>query len=125
MPTKKKPTKKVLASLRSALEAEREQLLAQAAELDSESDITRWRDGGFDDDPADTGSANYERERAQSLALHARRILQQIDHALARMDEGTYGRCERCGDWIEAERLEAIPYATLCLEDKRRDETGR
>lgn len=125
MPTKKKPTKKLLASFREALEAERAQLLEQVVELDSESNIKNWRDGGFDDDPADTGSANYERERAQSLALHARRILQQIDHALEKMDDGSYGRCERCGEWIEVERLEAIPYATLCLEDKRRDETGR
>ncbi|MDX1622098.1 MAG: TraR/DksA C4-type zinc finger protein [Nitriliruptorales bacterium] len=125
MPTKKKPTKKMLADLREALEAERDQLLDQVEDLDSESDIKNWRDGGFDDDPADTGSANYERERAQSLANHARRLLKEIDHALQRMDEGEYGRCERCGDWIERERLEAIPYATLCLEDKRRDETGR
>ena len=125
MATKKKLTKTQLKELRSALEAEREVLLAQASDLDAEADIKQWRDGGFDDDPADTGSANFERERAQSLANHARRILLQIDDALVRMDNGTYGYCERCGDPIEYARLEAIPYATLCLEDKRRDEHGR
>ncbi len=125
MATKKKLTKTQLGQLRTALEAEREQLLAQATDLDAEADIKQWRDAGFDDDPADTGSANFERERAQSLANHARRILREIDDALVRMDNGTYGLCERCGDPIEFARLEVIPYATLCLEDKRRDEHGR
>ena len=104
---------------------ERASLLSQVRGLDAEADVKNWRDGGFDDDPADSGSASFERETAQSLSLHARRLLEQIDDALRRMDAGTYGRCERCGEWIEPERLEAIPYARLCLECKRRDETGR
>lgn len=41
------------------------------------------------------------------------------------MDAGTYGTCERCGNEIEPARLEALPYATLCMDCKRRDETGR
>lgn len=110
---------------RAALEDERRRLLARAAELDEEADVSWWRDGGHDGDEADTGSSSYERERAQSLARHARRILEQVDDALRRMDRGSYGRCERCGRWIEFERLEAVPYATLCLDDKRREEAGR
>lgn len=121
----KKLTKTQLKQLRAALEAERAELTEQADDLDSEADIGQWRDAGFDDDPADSGSANFERERAQSLANHARRILLQIDDALKKMDNDTYGECERCGEVIAFERLEAIPYATLCLEDKRRDEHGR
>ncbi len=121
----KKLTKTQLSKLRTALEQERAELLEQAVDLDAEADISQWRDAGFDDDPADTGSANFERERAQSLANHARRILVQIDDALKRMDADDYGTCERCGEVIAFERLEAIPYATLCLEDKRRDEHGR
>jgi DnaK suppressor protein len=125
MATKKKLTKAQLKQLRVSLEDEREQLRSQVIDLDAEADIKQWRDAGFDDDPADTGSANFERERAQSLAIHARRIILQIQDALGRMDAGTYGTCERCGETIESARLEAIPYATLCLEDKRRDEHGR
>lgn len=121
----KKLTKTQLKQLRAALEQERAELMEQAVDLDAEADISQWRDAGFDDDPADTGSANFERERAQSLANHARRITVQIDDALKRMDAGTYGTCERCGEPIGYDRLEAIPYATLCLEDKRRDEHGR
>ena len=52
------------------------------------------------------------------------RVQAAIDSALARIADGTYGRCEHCGREIEAERLEALPYATLCIEDKRREERG-
>ena len=115
-------TKAATARLRRQLEAEREQLIAQTRDLDAAANVTMWRDSGYDDDHADTGAATFERERAQSLALNARRILLQIEDALKRMDAGTYGTCERCGAAIEPERLEALPYATLCLDDKQRDE---
>lgn len=120
--TPRKPTKATVAKLRKQLEAEREELLAQTVVLDATQVVGFWRDGGFDDDAADSGAATSERERAQSLAMNARRILQQIEDALGRMDEGTYGICERCGKPIEGERLEALPYATLCLHDKQLEE---
>ena len=107
------------------LARDREELLVQAAELDATADVGAWRDSGFDDDYADTGSATFERERAQSLAINARRILQQVEDALRRLEAGTYGVCERCGLQIETERLEALPYVTLCLTDARRDEHDR
>ncbi|MBW3576450.1 MAG: TraR/DksA C4-type zinc finger protein [Actinobacteria bacterium] len=122
MATTKRLNKTTLARLRRELEAEREQLLAQANELDATAVVGMWRDGGVSDDDADTGTATSERERAQSLALNARRILVQIDDALRRMGAGTYGLCERCGKPIEPARLEALPYATLCLADKQLDE---
>lgn len=122
MAAKKKLTKTRLSALRDALVQERQELLGQVADLESEADITNWRDGGFDDDPADTGSANVERERAQSLSSHARRILEAIEAALRAMDDGSYGTCERCGEQIEFERLEALPYATMCMDCKRREE---
>lgn len=125
MATRKKITKAATAKLREQLEVERAELEEQVRDLEASAEVSEWRDAGFDDDAADSGSAAFERERAQSLAGHARRIIQQIDDAFRRMDAGTYGICERCGDPIERARLEAIPYATLCLEDKRRDETGR
>jgi len=125
MARRKTLTKKQLDVLRDGLVEERAGLLEQVQDLDAEADVKNWRDAGFDDDPADSGSASFERETAQSLSNHARRLLTQIDEALRRMDAGTYGVCERCGERIEPERLEAIPYATLCLECKRRDESGR
>lgn len=116
------PTDEELVQLRRQLESERQELLSQTSVLDATAVVGLWRDSGYDDDYADTGSATFERERAQSLALNARRILVQIEDALKRMDAGTYGLCERCGNPIELDRLEALPYATLCLTDKQRDE---
>lgn len=124
-PRRKALTKTQVRAIREGLVEERAGLLSQVADLDAEADVKNWRDGGFDDDPADSGSASFERETAQSLSNHARKLLEQIDDALRRMDAGTYGVCERCGQRIEVERLEALPYARLCLECKRRDETGR
>lgn len=94
-------------------------------ELTAEADVKNWRESGFDDDPADAGSASFERETAQSLSLHARNLLSQIDDALRRMDDGTFGDCTTCGMRIEIERLEAIPYTTQCMDCRRRAETGR
>ena len=122
---RKQPTEQQVLARREELQAERAQLLDQVKELDAEADVNNWREGGFDDDPADAGSASFERETAQSLSNHARGLLVQIDDALRRMDAGSYGLCEGCGKPIEAERLEAIPYATLCMDCKRREETGR
>jgi DnaK suppressor protein len=114
-------TGKEAEELRDALLAERERLLAEALALDRAAAVDTWRDGGQADE-ADTGTATLEREGAQSLALNVRRILEQINDALRRMEAGTYGLCESCGRPIEAARLEALPYATLCLADKQRDE---
>lgn len=125
MARKKTLTKKQLDGLRQELLDDRATLIGQVADLDAEADVNNWREGGFDDDPADAGSASFERETAQSLSNHARRQLEQIDDALRRMDAGNYGTCERCGNQIEADRLEALPQATLCMDCKRRDETGR
>lgn len=125
MARRKALTKTQLRAIREGLVVERAGLLAQVEDLNAEADVNNWREGGFDDDPADAGSASFERETAQSLSNHARKLLEEIDDALRRMDAGTYGKCENCGQRIELERLEALPYARLCLECKRRDETGR
>jgi DnaK suppressor protein len=125
MTRRKKLTKTQIKGIRDALIEERAMLVGQVEELDAEADVKRWRDGGFDDDPADSGSASFERETAQSLSRHARGLLTEIDDALRRIDVGTFGTCENCGETIATERLEAIPYARLCLDCKRRDETGR
>ena len=116
---RKKLTKTAQKKLRAQLEAEREELLAQAVVLDATAVAGMWRDSGYNDDSADTGTATFERERAQSLAINARRILVQVDDALKRIDSGDYGMCERCGEPIEMGRLEALPYATLCLSCKQ------
>jgi DnaK suppressor protein len=65
-----------------------------------------------------------DRELDESLGENAEQITREIDRALGRIDEGTYGTCERCGATIAEERLEAVPYATLCLACKQLEERG-
>jgi DnaK suppressor protein len=125
MAKRRKLTVTQLRALRTQLEDERGRLIGHVAEFDAEADVNYWRESGFDDDPADAGSASFERETAQSLSMHARGLLTEIEDALRRMDAGTFGRCERCGEDIGLERIEAIPYAGLCLDCKRHDESGR
>jgi len=125
MPPRKPLTKAQLDAVKTSLLDEREQLRSQVTELEAEADVKNWRDGGFDDDPADSGSASFERETAQSLSNHARALLQQIEDALRRIDAGTYGDCAQCGQPIQKARLDALPASTLCMDCKRRDETGR
>jgi DnaK suppressor protein len=97
MATRKKLTKTRIKQFREALLEEREQLLSQVEDLDAEADVKRWRDAGFDDDPADSGSASFERETAQSLSRHARHLLTEIDDALRRIDAGPSATASRAG----------------------------
>ena len=73
-------------------------------------------------DQADIGSASLERDAEMSLASNARDMLQQIEHALARIEYGTYGVCESCGNPIGKQRLMVFPRATLCMTCKQREE---
>lgn len=76
----------------------------------------------YDNHPADAGSEMYERQKDLGLRSNAQRMLKYIDHALARMEAGEYGRCESCGAAISPERLEAFPMTTLCRRCKERQE---
>ncbi|MGN6794860.1 MAG: TraR/DksA family transcriptional regulator [Streptosporangiaceae bacterium] len=108
----------------------RTQLAAEAAELrdeieKAESDIAdRLGDSVSDagDDQADVGAKTYEREHELSLTYNARDLLVQTERALARIESGTYGVCESCGEPIGKARLQAFPRATLCVSCKQREE---
>lgn len=77
----------------------------------------------YDNHPADMGTEMFDKERRYALVDNEEHILSQIDNALERIREGTYGKCEMCGKEIENERLDFIPYATTCVEceNKRPD----
>lgn len=77
---------------------------------------------GAGDDQADVGNANFERDHEISLARKSAEVLQQSEKALARMDDGTYGVCESCGEPIGKLRLQAFPRATLCMPCKQQQE---
>jgi DnaK suppressor protein len=78
--------------------------------------------GSADQHMADTATETVDREIDYTLEEHDGRLLQAIDEALARIDAGTYGICVSCGAQIPPERLEAMPWAPLCIECKRREE---
>ena len=93
-----------------------------AAAEEGLADLIRDSGDGAGDDQADAGSKTFEREHEMSLANNARDMLLQVEHALARLANGTYGACESCGTPIGKGRLQAFPRATLCLACKQAEE---
>lgn len=79
----------------------------------------------MDQDFADAGTATFDRERDFSIRNNIQDLVDQMTRAIARIDEGSYGTCERCGRPIDAARLRALPHALLCLDCKRREERER
>ena len=81
-------------------------------------------EGGVGNHLAETASATLDREIDYSLEENSTHVLAAIDAALERIENGTFGTCTNCGNPIDEERLEAIPYATLCIDCRRREEQG-
>jgi DnaK suppressor protein len=108
----------------------RDQLAAEAAALRAdidraETDIaSRLGDavGDAGEDQADVGAKTFEREHELALTHNARELLAQNERAIARIEAGTYGSCESCGEAIGKARLQAFPRATLCVTCKQREE---
>lgn len=73
-------------------------------------------------DAADFASDFYERELAMGLTETERARLQEVEEALDRLENGKYGKCETCGNLISPTRLEALPFARLCIECKAKEE---
>ena len=116
-------TEAEIATVRDELSSE---VAGLRIEIDkAESDIAdRLRDAIADagDDQADAGAKTFEREHELAVTHNARDLLAQSERALARIDEGTYGTCESCGEPIGKARLHAFPRATLCVACKQREE---
>ena len=80
---------------------------------------------GFQDNHlGDVATATFDREMASTLEENSTHVLVEINAALVRIENGTYGICQRCGNSIGEERLEALPWATLCIDCKRKQERG-
>jgi DnaK suppressor protein len=77
---------------------------------------------GAGHDQADMGATSFERDHELTVVNNARDMLAQTERALARIDDGTYGVCESCGNPIGKMRLMAFPRATLCMSCKQREE---
>jgi RNA polymerase-binding protein DksA len=112
---------------RRELETEQERLRAALESVNHKESLTEETGDlsiGSDDHLADSATETYLRELDEGLEENAEHLLAEVDRALRLIDEGTYGTCVVCGRPIGAERLEALPYATLCIDDKRKQERG-
>lgn len=111
-----------LSSQLALLEAERENYLRQAESLQAEADsLTEDREPGdvqFDEESGEGDTLAVERERDLALSAQARAAIEEIDAAIARIHDGTYGTCQNCGAATPKERLKALPQAALCVKCK-------
>lgn len=116
-------TPEEVAEARAGLESEAARLNAEISSSEQAlAGLMRDSGDGAGDDDADTGTKNITREHEMSLAANAREMVEQTERALLRLDAGTYGLCEVCGKPIGKARMQAFPRATLCVEDKQKQE---
>ena len=114
---------------RKALLEEKERLSSALENLQTENPGVDDEEGpelGSLDEPhlAEAGSLTLDREIDYTLEEAAHEHLKEIEVALERIEQGTYGLCSSCGAKIAPERLEAVPWASLCIDCKRREERG-
>ena len=111
---------------REALLEERRRVAAAIENLHEENPGSLTDESGeeavFDNHLGDTATVTYDRELDYTLEENAEHLLADIDSALKRIEDGTYGTCTNCGRQISEERLEARPWATLCIDCQRERE---
>jgi DnaK suppressor protein len=107
--------------IRGSLQARYDELTAEYEQAVAESQVLRLVEGGdtAGDDQVDSGTKTAERDTAQSLLRTILDRRAQYEHALTRLEEGTYGFCEGCTSAIPVERLEIFPSATSCVTCKQ------
>ena len=111
---------------REALLEEKKRVEAAIQHLHEENSGSLAEEAGEETvhDLADTATETYDRELDYTLEENSEHVLQEIEAALKRIEEGTYGICTNCGKQIAEERLEALPWATLCIDCARDRERG-
>ena len=119
--------KKTREKYRKILLEEKEKILKQinnlsegtlnASQRDSSGDLS-----GYSMHMADVGTDNFQRELALGLVSNEQQVLYGIDEALKRIEEGSYGKCGECGGRIKDSRLKALPFATMCISCKEKEE---
>ena len=106
---------------RQRLEEERarlQQVRSDQHESDESESDSLGELSHMDQHQADVGTETFEREKDLSILENVEAELADIEHALGRLDDGTYGTCEACGRPIDEARLEALPATRLCLDDQ-------
>jgi DnaK suppressor protein len=97
--------------VRSRLEEERKELQARLTELGVGEGIGLHYDSNF----ADTSQVTAERGEAEALSARLAETLTDVERAIGKLEDGTFGSCEDCGDPINETRLEAMPAARFCI----------
>ncbi len=116
-------SKAELAQVRTQLRDDVKRLTAELVEVEEDlAGMIENSGEGAGNDQADVGSASFERDQEMVIVNNARDMLEQSQHALERIVDGSYGQCENCGNAIGKNRLMAFPRATLCLSCKQREE---
>ena len=118
-------TKAELESSRQRLLALKKRLGGDLSELEEEAlhGVGGEESGGLSNvpvHPADLGTDNFEERLALDLLENQEKILDEVNDALARIEQGTFGRCENCGQEISRDRLKALPYARYCIRCARK-----
>jgi DnaK suppressor protein len=118
--------------MKTDLTFQRERLLALRARL--RGDMTQMEDNALNkdhnnttrmpNDMAELGSGNFDQEFTLSLLASEKNALDQIEAAIERIEEGSYGQCETCSVQIPKARLEAIPFAARCVRCASQQEEG-
>lgn len=112
---------KLLAESKARLIAKKQELIETILQLEDDGlrsalANTTGELSSYDNHPADLGSETFERSKDVGLRDNERVLLSNVEHALEKIHQGTYGRCDRCGSQISQERLAALPWATQCIE---------
>jgi DnaK suppressor protein len=120
----RKLAKSTVDRFKRRLEAEKERLEELIEEYEQELEEARLTESSSDRSPdpgnAEAGSMKFEYEKELSIEQNTLDLLGKVDRALRRVDEGSYGICESCGNSIPVERLDVLPYAALCIDCARK-----
>jgi DnaK suppressor protein len=123
------PRDQFLEHQRVLLAAERNNYTRQAEELRAQAEALALEhepgDVQFDEEGGEGGTANVDRELDLHLSAQAQAAIEEIDAALDKIADGTYGICESCGNPVPKARLEALPHARLCVSCKSGGLTAR
>jgi len=111
--TRIRAIKKRLLVERERLENELHEIVERTSHSSDLEQVTEI--STYDDHPADLASETFEREKDLALESNIQALLEKVNTALEKLDEGTYGICDACAVEINPNRLEALPWASLCL----------
>ena len=112
--------------LRSRLESEQRRLLGELEQLQANlPPIEVRREGSPFGKREEEATESFELEKRLALEKQIRDQLDEVEHTLHKLERGTYGLCDNCGQPIDPARLEALPQASLCMNCKAKNEKGR